>query len=85
MKKTETKPLAVSEKIERLVYLSHTQQERVAEIDAEIRPLVEALELVYGNIGCYEASSFVKHRFAVTWKEGAAALRRAKGEDDAED
>ena len=49
-----------------------------ARLRAEKVELRTALEMFCGNVGIYEASSFVKHRFPATWQEGNAALQPAE-------
>ena len=51
-----------------------SQNNRLRAKNAELR---EALEMFCGNVGIYEASSFVKTRFPVTWQEGHALLQPA--------
>ena len=50
------------------------QNASLRDANAELRA---ALEMFCGNVGIYEASSFVKTRFPVTWQEGHALLQPA--------
>ena len=52
-------------------------RERARQAEASEARLRDALEMFCGNVGCHEASSFVKGRFRATWEEGNAALSGA--------